>query len=80
MVCEREAAFTQAYGFPSNALPSENYLTQQRLRELAEALRLHWKFIQPFYGWRWHLRPLVARLRGRREPARFAVIVGRRWT
>ena len=80
MVREREAAFTQAYGFPSNALPSENYLTYQRLHELAEALHVRWKFIQPFYGWRWRLRPLVARLRGRREPARFAVMVGQRWT
>ena len=80
MVREREAAFTRAYGFPSNALPSENYLTQQRLRDLAEALQLHWRFIQPFYGWRWRLRPLMARLRGRREPARFVVMVGQRWT
>jgi SAM-dependent methyltransferase/uncharacterized protein YbaR (Trm112 family) len=79
MVREREAAFTQAYGFPSNALPSENYLTQQRLHDLAEALQLRWTFIQPSYGWRWQLRPISARLRGRREPARFAVIVGQRW-
>jgi SAM-dependent methyltransferase len=80
MVRERETAFTQAYGFPSNALPSENYLTQQRLHDLAEALQLRWQFIRPFYGWRWRLRPIMARLRGRREPARFAVIVGQRWT
>ena len=80
MVRERAAAFTRAYGFPSNALPSENYLTQRRLHDLAESLQLHWQIIQPFYGWRWHLRPLIARLRGRREPARFAIVVGRRWT
>jgi SAM-dependent methyltransferase len=80
MVREREAAFTRTYGFPSNTLPSENYLTDQRLRDLAETLGLRWKFIQPFYGWRWSLRPLKARLRRRREPARFAVIVGQRWT
>ena len=40
MVREREAAFTQAYGFPSNALLSENYLTEQRLKELAETLKV----------------------------------------
>ncbi len=80
MVREREASFTQAYGFPSNALPSENYLTDQRLHDLAKRLQLHWKFVQPFYGWRWQLRPLIARLRGRREPARFAVMVGQPWT
>jgi SAM-dependent methyltransferase len=80
MVREREAVFTQLYGFPSNALPSENYLTQQRLHTLAEDLQVRWQIIRPFYGWRWQLRPLIARLRGRREPARFIVIVGQRWT
>ena len=80
MVREREAAFTQRFGFPSNALPSENYLTQACLHDLAESLHLRWQIIQPFYGWRWHLRPLIAWLRGRREPARFAVMVGQRWT
>jgi ubiquinone/menaquinone biosynthesis C-methylase UbiE len=80
MVRERETAFTRTYGFPSNALPSENYLTDQRLRDLAETLHLRWTFIQPFYGWRWTLRPLKARLLRRRGPARFAVIVGQRWT
>jgi SAM-dependent methyltransferase len=78
MVREREAAFTQAHGFPSNALPSENYLTTRRLNDLATQLRLHWKIIQPFYGWRWLLRPIKAKLLRQREPARFAVIVGQR--
>lgn len=78
MVREREAAFTQAYGFPSNALPSENYLTRQRLNDLAAQFQVEWKVIQPFYGWRWMLRPLKARLLRQREPARFAVIVGQR--
>jgi SAM-dependent methyltransferase len=80
MVREREAAFTHAYGFPSNALLSENYLTDQRLCDLAETLHVRWEVIRPFYGWRWLLRPIKARLLRRREPARFAVIVGQRWT
>jgi SAM-dependent methyltransferase len=80
MVREREAAFTQKVGFPSDALPSENYLTDQRLSDLSVTLRLRWQFIQPVYGWRWALRPLKARLLRRREPARFVIIVGRRWT
>jgi hypothetical protein len=78
MVREREAAFTQAYGFPSNALPSENYLTRQRLNDLAAQFHVAWTLIQPFYGWRWLLRPLKARALRLREPARFAVIVGQR--
>ncbi len=76
MVREREAAFTQKYGFPSNALPSENYLTRQRLESLAQTLRVRWRFIRPFYGWHWALRPWKARLLRHREPAQFFVIVG----
>jgi len=49
MVQERERQFEQAYGFPSNALPSENYLSYERLRELAETLGLEWQFVKPFY-------------------------------
>jgi hypothetical protein len=78
MVREREAAFQRAYGFPSNALASEGYLSEARLAALATALGLRWRRIAPFYGWRWALRPLLARLRGRREPARFLVLVGTR--
>ncbi len=78
MVREREAQFSQRYGFASNSLGSENYLTYARLEELARALDISWKFVTPFYGLRWTLRPWVARALGRREPARFHVIVGKR--
>jgi len=78
MVRQREALFQQQYGFPSNALPNENYLTGRRLPELAAALGLRWQTISPFYGWRWTLRPWRARLAGHREPARFLLIAGRR--
>lgn len=76
MVQEREAQFEQTYGFPSNSLPSEHYLTYRRLNRLAGELGLVWQLITPFYGWRWVLRPWKARLLGRREPARFLLIVG----
>ena len=78
MVRERQAEFTRKYGFPSDALPSEHYLTEDRLQGLAEALGLCWSRIRPFYGWRWALRPWKALLTGHREPARFFVIVGQR--
>jgi len=78
MVREREAQFQREYGFASNSIPSESYLTYDRLEELARQLDLKWQMIEPFYGWRWALRPLRARLRGRREPARFMVILGGR--
>jgi SAM-dependent methyltransferase len=80
MVKERERRFRGTYGFASDALPSESYLTYDRLSQLGEALGLVWRFIRPFYGWRWALRPLKARILGHREPARFLLVVGKRET
>ncbi len=76
MVRQREAQFEAQYGFASNALPSENFLTYQRLDALAATLDLKWKKLTPFYGLRWALRPWTARLRGSRQPAKFHLLVG----
>jgi len=78
MVEEREAQFKSRYGFASDNLESENYLTYKRLDELGKSLNLHWKFITPFYGLGWMLRPLGSMLLRRREPAKFHLIVGSR--
>ncbi len=78
MVREREEQFRQRYGFPSDNLQSENYLTYSKLNELGAELNLAWRFIKPFYGLRWMIRPIVAKFLGRREPAKFHVIVGNR--
>lgn len=76
MVREREAQFEQKYGFPSNTLPSENFLTYDRLNQLAVNLSIKWRMIKPNYGINWSIRPLKARLRGAREPAQFMIIIG----
>ena len=76
MVREREEQFTKRYGFASDSLQSENYLTYQRMDELAAKLGITWRHIRPFYGIRWSLRPLLSRLRGRREPAEFGLWIG----
>jgi len=76
MVREREEQFEKRCGFASNSLQSENYLTYQRMDELAAKLGISWRHIRPFYGIRWALRPLLARLRGRREPAEFGLWIG----
>ncbi|MCL4263301.1 MAG: methyltransferase domain-containing protein [Anaerolineae bacterium] len=76
MVQERQQQFQEAYGFGGNALPHENYLTFERLVQLAESVGMQWHMIRPAYGWRWALRPWLARLRRRREPATFLLIVG----
>ena len=75
MVSEREAIFNKNYGFRSNAIPSENFITFQRLDNLGYALGLPWRIISPYYGLRWALRPWWSRLIGRREPAQFHLIV-----
>jgi SAM-dependent methyltransferase len=64
MVREREACFTRQYGFPSNALSSQNYLTYERLESLAVQFSLDWRRYRPRYGLRWALRPWKARLLG----------------
>lgn len=78
MVREREKKFKERYGFRSDALPLENYLTFNRLQLLADTAGLDVKFYRPWFGFRHLLAPYRARLRGRREPARFPVVVLRR--
>lgn len=78
MVTERKAAFLSRYGFASDSLKSESYLTYRRMEELGKTLSIAWQHIRPFYGVRWVARPLWARLRGRREPAEFGMWIGMR--
>ena len=78
MAAERKQQFREKYGFASDNLHSENYLTYARLSQLAGELRLNWKFLTPFYGLRWMFRPVVATLLRRREPAKFHLVIGKR--
>ncbi|MFQ5421548.1 MAG: class I SAM-dependent methyltransferase, partial [Anaerolineae bacterium] len=78
MVREREALFQRTYGFASNALASENYLTYHRLAELAEQLDISWQFIWPIPRWRWTLRRWRTALRGQREPGQLPIIIGKK--
>ncbi len=74
MVREREEQFQKAYGFRSNGLDSENFLTTERLSGLEAELGVRWQMARPFYSLEWALRPWKARLLGRREPASFALV------
>lgn len=78
MVAERRAHFLARYGTPSASLESIEYLTAERLHQLAQCASLRWKTYTPSYGLRFSLRPFLAKLRGRREPARFRIYVARR--
>jgi SAM-dependent methyltransferase len=75
MMRERGDAFERKYGFRGDSLPYEGYLSYDRLASLAAQLGVQWRFFRPKHGLNWALRPLRARLRGRREPADFPLIV-----
>jgi ubiquinone/menaquinone biosynthesis C-methylase UbiE/uncharacterized protein YbaR (Trm112 family) len=78
MVAERHAQFQQRYGTRSDSLQSIEYLTWNVLQYLSGELGMHWQVIRPWYGLKWAIRPWVARLRRRREPSCFAVLVAAR--
>lgn len=78
MVKEREAQYRNLYGFPSNALPTESFLTFEKLQTLGAVTGITWQFIRPFYGLAWEMRYLRAKLLRKREPARFMIIFGTR--
>lgn len=78
MVTERRTRFQARYGSASDSLKSLEFLTDTRLQALAGHTAIAWTIHTPRYGLRWKLRPLIARLRNRREPARFRIYVARR--
>jgi hypothetical protein len=78
MLAERREAFLRRHGTAADAIASLGYLTDERLRQLADALSIRWDVRRPWYGLRWALRPLIAKLRGRREPSRFRLYMARK--
>ncbi len=78
MKAERHDYFEKKYGFRSDALPSIDYLTWDRLQELGISHGLDWSVTIPWYGWQWKLRPLKAFIKRQREPSKFATLMGRR--
>ena len=78
MLEERQSEFLARYGFASDAIQSKGFLTYEYMKTLGQALGVKWQHVVPNYGWKWWIRPLLARLRGRREPAQFGLWLGRR--
>ena len=76
MAAERHADFEKRHGFPSDAVRSIEFLDEPRMSELADTLDLRWTVYRPWYGWRWHLRPVKAWIHRRRPPSRFWIFVG----
>src|ERR1700761_8770685 len=77
MLAERYAAFIDRFGFPSDEICSQEYLTDGRLDRLAKRFGITWEVHTPSYGIRWRLRPWVAKLRGARTPSRFRIHTAR---
>jgi SAM-dependent methyltransferase len=73
MIAERRQTFTERYGFPSDGLQSLEYLTDQRLQRMEACFGIRWQTHIPNYGVRWSMRPLLAKLRGKREPSQFRI-------
>jgi SAM-dependent methyltransferase len=78
MLRERRAAFLKTYGTSSDALESQEFLTDERLRDLEKELAIGWNVHTPHYGLKWAVRPLKAKLLGRREPSRFRLYLTRK--
>jgi SAM-dependent methyltransferase len=74
MLEERQAMFERQFGVGSDSSLSREYLTQGILNQLAERLAIQWNVCKPWYGLRWALRPLRARLLRRREPSKFYLL------
>jgi SAM-dependent methyltransferase len=77
MVQEKHAKFIERYGFPSNSLPSIDFLDFGTLNTIHETLHLDWEIHKPWYGLPWHFRPVSALLRGRRPPSKFWILLGK---
>jgi SAM-dependent methyltransferase len=78
MVDERQASFLRNYGTSSASIESLEYLTDERLKYLECRLKIRWNAYTPNLGVKWALRPLLAKLRNRREPSRFCIYVTRK--
>jgi SAM-dependent methyltransferase len=74
MLQEKRTSFQQQFGFSSDSLENQEYLTPERLDQLASDLRLKWRIHKPWYGLNWALRPMRARINRRREPSKFFLL------
>lgn len=75
MVAERHTDFERRFGTRSDSVPSIGFLTMPMLRDASPGIE--WSHHRPWYGWRWAWKPWRARLRRRRAPSRFELLVGK---
>jgi len=75
MIAERRAAFLDRSGTASDSVKSLEYLTDERLQMLEEKLAIRWVVHTPWYGFKWAMRPWMAKFRGKGEPSHFRLYV-----
>ncbi len=78
MLDEREQDFRRRHGVAGDSFAMLGFLTDARLQEMGHALSIRWEIHRPWYGLAWALRPVVAKVRGRRRPSRFRMYVARK--
>ncbi|HLY59150.1 MAG TPA: class I SAM-dependent methyltransferase [Terriglobia bacterium] len=76
MVEEKRAQFEKRFGFRSNSIASQEFLTRDILECLGKQHGIRWEFHEPWYGLGWAMRPWRAKILGRREPAKFLIASG----
>ena len=78
MVQERRENFLRQYGTASASLKYIEFLTDECLQSLEERLGIRWTLYSPHFGMQFALRPYLAKLRHKREPARFRIYVAQK--
>lgn len=78
MVAQRAAELQARFGIEPAPGDPVGYLTWDGLDKAARELGITWRTVRPWYGVRWAIRPMRARIRGRREPATFAILAATR--
>jgi SAM-dependent methyltransferase len=75
MLEERKAKLIAKFGFSSEGMASMEFLTDRMLTRLERRFGIRWQVQTPYYGMGRSLRPLLAKLRGKRDPSRFRIYV-----
>jgi SAM-dependent methyltransferase len=72
---EKSDEFLRRYGTDGGNMGGQEYLTPERLARL-EKTGIRWRRYSLWRGWRWTLRPFLARIAGRRRPSQFHIYLG----
>ena len=78
MLAQRRSQFFIRFGTSSDSIRSQEFLTDERLEQLARVFDLRWERHTPFYGLRWSLRPWIAKLKHQREPSTFRIYIAKK--